>query len=300
MRRTPRGWTSDKMIVASTRLHPEGAVATAPSQLFQPRAVILVALGMIATACKTEIEMNTIRLHHPKANRRVGAARKIADGFDTHPASDVPSIVPQSIHNQRTETISLSEQLLDEWNHRLKNNLQILVGLLESGYRKARNREAREVLSDAIRRIGAIGTAQRACYCAPGSTDVNGQELVNAVCTNARILFGSNVSIDCKTARGNLPKEAAMPLALIINELLMNAAKYGGNQHGQVTITVGFSRCPGIYELCVQDEGLGFDLDPSSRLSGLGLVGALAQRLGGSFSVERTPGARCTVRFPDR
>ena len=244
--------------------------------------------------------MNTIRLHHPKANRRVGAARKIADGFDTHPASDVPSIVPQSIHDQRMETISLSEQLLDEWNHRLKNNLQILVGLLESGYRKARNREAREVLSDAIRRIGAIGTAQRACYCAPGSTDVNGQELVNAVCTNARILFGSNVSIDCKTARGNLPKEAAMPLALIINELLMNAAKYGANQHGQVTITVGFSRCPGIYELCVQDEGLGFDLDPSSRLSGLGLVGALAQRLGGSFSVERTPGARCTVRFPDQ
>jgi two-component sensor histidine kinase len=152
MRRTPRGWTSDKMIVASTRSRAEGAVAgTAPSQLFQPRAVILVALGMIATACKTEIEMNTIRLHHPKAKRRVGAARKIADGFDTHPASDVPSIVPQSIHDQRMETISLSEQLLDEWNHRLKNNLQILVGLLESGYRKARNPEAREVLSDAIR-----------------------------------------------------------------------------------------------------------------------------------------------------
>ena len=136
MRRTSRGWTSDKMIVASARLHLEGAVATAPSQLLQPRAIILVvALGTIATACKTEIEMNTIRLHHPKANRRVGAARKIADGLDTLPASDVPSIFSQSIHNQRTETISLNEQLLDEWNHRLKNNLQILVGLLESGYR---------------------------------------------------------------------------------------------------------------------------------------------------------------------
>jgi hypothetical protein len=50
----------------------------------------------------------------------------------------------------------------------------------------------------------------------------------------------------------------------------------------------------------IQHLGLGFDLDPSSRLSGLGLVGALAQQLGGSFSVERTPGARCTVRFPDQ
>ncbi len=130
---------------------------------------------------------------------------------------------------------------------------------------------------------------------------MNGQDLVNAVCANARTLFGSGVSIDCKAARENLPKEAATPLALIINELLTNAAKYGGNRHGQVTITVDLSRRPGLYELCVQDEGFGFDLvDPSSRLSGLGLVRGLAQRLGGSFSVERTPGARCTVRFPDQ
>lgn len=91
-----------------------------------------------------------------------------------------------------------------------------------------------------------------------------------------------------------------MPVALIINELLTNAAKYGGNDHGQVTIRVGLSRRPGLYELYVQDDGPGFGLeDPSDRLSGLGLVTALAQRLDGTFSVERRSGARCTVRFPD-
>ena len=90
-----------------------------------------------------------------------------------------------------------------------------------------------------------------------------------------------------------------MPLALIINELLMNAAKYSGNQHGRVSITVGLSRRAGLYELCVQDEGRGFDLENrSTRSLGLRLVRALAQRLGGSLSVERTPGARCTVQFP--
>src|SRR6266481_7978323 len=241
-----------------------------------------------------EIEINMIERKLPKANLDIGAVREFADGLDTQANSDVPSIAPQSIEDQRTETISLSEQLLDEWNHRLKNDLQILVRLLESGYRKARSSEAREVLSDAMRRTGAIGTAQRAYYCARGSTDVNGQDLVNAVCANARTLFGGDVSIDCKTARGNLPKEKAMPLALIINELLMNAVKYGGNQHGRVSITVGLSRRPGLYELCVQDEGFGFDLeDPNSRLSGLGLVRAFAQRLGGSFSGGRGPGAGC-------
>src|SRR5467141_4946572 len=137
----------------------------------------------------------------PKANLDIGAVREFTDGLDTHVNSDVPPIAPRSIQDQLTETISLSEQLLDEWNHRLKNNLQILVGFLESGYRKARDAEAREVLSDAIRRIGAIGTAHRAYYYARGSTEVNGQDLVNAVCANARTLFGSGVSIDCKAAR---------------------------------------------------------------------------------------------------
>ena len=84
----------------------------------------------------------------PKPNLDIGVVREFPDGLDTHANSDVPSIAPQSIQDQLTETILLSEQLLDEWNHRLKNNLQILVRLLESGYRKTRSSDAREARSD--------------------------------------------------------------------------------------------------------------------------------------------------------
>jgi two-component sensor histidine kinase len=134
-------------------LSPSAAFTNIPSRgsasaISSPRA-------LAATEFKTEIEMNAIRLKQTRANRRVGAARDVAEVFDTH----VPSIAPWRIHG--FETISLSEPLLDEWNHRLKNNLQILVDLLESGYRNARNSQAREVLSDAIRRIEAVGTAQQ-------------------------------------------------------------------------------------------------------------------------------------------
>ncbi len=82
--------------------------------------------------------MNMIERKLPKANLDIGAVRKFADGLDTHANSDVPSIAPQSIQDQCTKTISLSEQLLDEWNHRLKNNLQILIRLLESARPAAR------------------------------------------------------------------------------------------------------------------------------------------------------------------
>src|SRR5258708_36525889 len=129
--------------------------------------------------------MNTIQRNLPKANREVGAARQFADGLKRRANSDVPSIAPRSIHEQLTETISLSEQLLDEWNHRLKNNLQILVGFLESGDRKARDAEAREVLSDGIRRIRTTGTAPRAYSYARGATHENGHAPPNATCPNS-------------------------------------------------------------------------------------------------------------------
>jgi two-component sensor histidine kinase len=199
------------------------------------------------------------------------------------------------------ETIELREQLLDELNHRLKNNLQLLHGLLQVAYRKTDSAEAREVLSDTGRRIGAMGTAQQVFYSARHSTDVGGQGFLEAVCANARIFFSEEVTINYEATAGSLPKETAMPLALILNELLTNAAKHGANDRGRIAIDVGLSQRSGSHELYVQDRGPGFDLEEAQgRSSGLGLVTMLAQRLKGTFTVERRSGARCTLTFPDQ
>jgi two-component sensor histidine kinase len=208
---------------------------------------------------------------------------------------------PQTSMGPRAEIIELREQLLDELNHRLENNLQMLYGFLELALRKTNNSEAREVLSDTSRRIGAMGTAQQVFYSVRDSTDVSGQRFVEAVCTNARAFFSKEVSIDLEATAGFLPKETAVPLALALNELLTNAAKHGANDSGEVTINVGLSQRSGEIELYVQDRGLGFNFDEiQGRSSGLSLVAMLAERLNGSFIVERRSGARCTLRFPDQ
>jgi two-component sensor histidine kinase len=198
-------------------------------------------------------------------------------------------------------TIELREQLLDELNHRLKNNLQILYAILQAAFRKTGNPEAREVLSDTSRRIAAMGTAQQAFYSAHDSTDVSGPHFIEAVCANARVFFSKEVSINYAATTGSLPKETAMPLALVLNELLTNAAKHGANERGRVSIDVGLNQRPGSHELYVQDHGRGFNFEEAQgRRSGLGLVAELAQQLKGTFTVERRSGARCTLRFPDR
>jgi two-component sensor histidine kinase len=191
--------------------------------------------------------------------------------------------------------------LLDELNHRLKNNLLIVYGFLQRACLKTDNSEAREVLSDTTRRIGAMGTAQQVFYSARHSTDVSGQGFLEAMCANARAFFSKDVSINYEATTGSLPKETAVPLALALNELLTNAVKYGADERGQVIINVGLSQRPGSHELYVQDRGPGFNFEEArGRSSGLGLVTMLAQRLKGTFTVERRSGARCTLRFPDQ
>jgi len=207
----------------------------------------------------------------------------------------------QDFQGGSTQIDDLREQLLDELNHRLKNNLQILHGLLLIALHKTDSPEAREVLFDTSRRIGAMGTAQQVFYSVHDSTDVSGPRLIEAVCANARDFLSKEVSINCEATTGSLPKESAVPLALALNELLTNAAKHGADDRGLVTINVGLSRRLGEIELHVQDRGSGFNLDEvQGRMSGLDLVTTLAERLKGTFTVERRSGARCTLRFPDQ
>ena len=103
-----------------------------------------------------------------------------------------------------------------------------------------------------------------------------------------------------EAARGYLSNEVSMPLALVLNELLTNAAKHGMNGHGSGEITVKLYRADGQIVLSVEDDGPGFNLEETGqRSSGLGLVRGLSRQLHGTFSVERGANTRCIVRFPD-
>jgi two-component sensor histidine kinase len=94
-----------------------------------------------------------------------------------------------------------------------------------------------------------------------------------------------------------LSNDTAMPLALIANELLTNAVKYGLNEAAAATIRVRLLRENDSFLFYVEDDGPGFDLESVRRhSSGLALVQRLVRQLGGKFEVVRTPATR-RVRF---
>jgi len=204
--------------------------------------------------------------------------------------------------SERRQAETHSRVLLDELNHRVKNNLQMLHGLLLTAQRECSSPEARAVLVDASRRVGTMAAAQKLLYSDSNPRSFSIPDFLQAVCSSARQAFGKEIAIRFEAESGHLSNQSSMPLALILNELLTNAAKHGINGRGTGEITVKLTQADGLIMLSVEDDGPGFDLhETGRRSSGLGLVRGMTRQLRGTFMVERGAacGCRCIVRFPE-
>ncbi len=199
--------------------------------------------------------------------------------------------------SERKQAESQQRLLMRELNHRVKNNMQMLQSLLSTATRNTPNLEAQRVLSDVSNRIAAMAAAQRVLYGSDTGSRFSAAEFIDAVCHAAQQSFSPTIEIVREIVAGELDNDDAMPLALILNELLTNAAKHGCNRGGNTQIRVGLINGQG-FELYVEDDGPGFDLSAvKKQSSGLRLVQLLARQVRGQLEVSRTPASRCTVRF---
>jgi PAS domain S-box-containing protein len=200
----------------------------------------------------------------------------------------------------RKEAEANQRLLVDELNHRVKNNMQMLTGLLRAAQRETENPEARKVLGEAAQRVATIASAQKTLYRESQPGNFSCRTFLEAVCQTAQQSFGPEVSIKVECSECHLANDVALPLALIVNELLTNAAKYGRGPSGTVDIAVALQVEGSEARLTVEDRGPGFDpgIVGHRRASGLGLVEGLVAQLDGRFTIDGSAGARARVTFP--
>jgi PAS domain S-box-containing protein len=192
--------------------------------------------------------------------------------------------------SERKQAETQQRLLLNELNHRTKNNMQMLQALLLNAARGARSDEARRVLEEASGRIAAMAAAQRVLYGTTDASCVSADQFLAAVVETVQQTLPEGVKIERDLPSGTLSNDMAMPLALILNELLTNAAKHGLRTPGRGHIRVALTERDGAFELSVADDGPGFDLqEVRGKSSGLRLVLGLARQLQGHFEVARGP-----------
>lgn len=202
--------------------------------------------------------------------------------------------------NART-TVRDRNLLLDELAHRTRNDFANVVTLLNLQARSA-NEEAREALVSAADRVQTIARLHRRLELRHDRVVVDTTSYISELCADLRLsrLAMRPIAIDCDVESHSVSLEKAVPLGLIINESVTNAAKHAFPDQKQGHINVTFRREGQIYKLVIADDGVGAG---SVSNGGIGnrLMGMLAAQLGAHFEiVSQSPGTAVVVDIPVR
>jgi PAS domain S-box-containing protein len=187
--------------------------------------------------------------------------------------------------------------LLQELGHRIKNSLQIIVSMVSLEARNHKSIEGKAALERVSHRIAALGRLYSMLEETNSVEEVNAAIYLEALCRDliesVQKEVGTSIALKTDIESEPLPVDRAIPLGLIVNELITNAVKYAFPSKTRGTVVVTLKRIPGELRLMVSDDGKG--VDPQRADSGLGgrLVEAFARQLGGR--VERESGNKGTI-----
>lgn len=229
-------------------------------------------------------------------------------GVITHLIPSAIDISDRQAAQQRIES-ALRERtvLLQEIHHRVKNNLQIIASLLRLQARAAAP-EVALALQDSENRVMAMALTHQLLY---ERTDFSALELgpyLKRLVASLRDAHGQlmrriQLVVDAPDSGLHIELTQAVPVALVVNELLTNALKHAFGPDRTGTIRVKASCHPSEIQVTVSDDGRGLPADsPLSNGASLGfsLVTLLTQQLRASMAWPRPgePGATFTISLP--
>jgi two-component sensor histidine kinase len=195
-----------------------------------------------------------------------------------------------------------AERLM-ELNHRTKNNLANVAGMLRLQGRRAADPAVREQLTKAANRVDAVSNAYESLY-RFGSREVVdlGVYLTDLCDRLARALVDNErVSLEVEAATVAAQFEDVLPLGIIVNELVTNAAKYAYPEPMVGAIHVRLGQTADGIAVTVWDEGCGPPPSPDTKPGGLGLhlVRSLVRQMEGRIHIRPGhPGMAVEVRLP--
>ncbi len=209
--------------------------------------------------------------------------------------------------NKEAENVleaSLKEKniLMAEIHHRVKNNMQIISSLLRIQSRFIEDETALEVLLDSQNRIKTMAAVHESLYQSENFSQINMSHYISKLIKDMESTYQTlnkiNFSVESSPVR--LAIEMAIPVGLIINELVTNCIKHAFPHDSEGSISIIFQKIDSEYILEIKDDGIGISdnsITENSPNMGMELVNALIDQIDGKLEVKNLNGTIITIKF---
>lgn len=204
---------------------------------------------------------------------------------------------------QLNNTLKEKELLVREIHHRVKNNLQIISSLLNLQSRYVTDELSLQVLRESENRVRSISMVHEGLYRSKDLSDINFKNYIENLVTQLKISYGldqNKIRIKMDIMNISLSIDTAVPVGLLITEILTNSIKYAfPDEKGNISIE--FFRVNEYYTLNLEDDGVGFSsekLDTSKTL-GMQLIHSLCEQLDAEMEKDTSNGTRYSFKFTE-
>ncbi|TNF46194.1 MAG: GAF domain-containing protein [Bacteroidetes bacterium] len=200
-----------------------------------------------------------------------------------------------------TDHLHEKEILMKEMHHRVKNNLQIISSLLSLQMDSFDDEKAINALCSSRDRIIAMSLVHQQLYQNNGVTQVELKKFLSELLLNLGRVY-SNIEMKVKSPKLMIELDTAVPLSLIVSELITNSCKHGFSEHQHGSILVSASMDHDHLYLTISDNGKGFSSQEKwNKPNSLGfeIIQTLTEQLNGNIECESSgKGTKFSLAIP--
>jgi len=221
-------------------------------------------------------------------------------------ANKKTKIQAQSISKKNEDLSILLEQqimLRGELHHRVKNNLQIIISLIELQLEEVEDPSAKASLLGMTNRIYGMANIHDLLNQKEGIERINLLDYVNAICDSFNKIAGYKHKIELDIIKKEFNQDTLMPLGIIFHELITNSLKYAITVTKQLVIKIKVETSADGYAIEYRDNGPGFlNGKLEEREGGLGtyLLKSMIRQLNGFFQCRNEGGAVYYIFFKEK
>ncbi len=220
------------------------------------------------------------------------------------------SKIIQERNNELNDLLGDKDKLLEEkqWllkeiHHRVKNNLQIVIGLLQRQSDYVENKAAKDAILNSENRMRSIALIHQKLYQSDGPDLINMAEYLEEFISYLKDSCdpGNRLQFEKDFDEIYLSVAQAIPLSLIMNEAITNSIKYAYPDDASNLIGISLKQIDKTHhKFTITDNGIGlpkdFDLTKSNSM-GMNLMRGLSKQLGGSFAIQTDSGVTIAIIF---